>query len=491
MRAQLKQLTSDTAVYGLSSIVGRFLNFLLVPLYTNVFPASDYGIVAPVYSYMALLAIVVPLGMETAFMRFLAGGELGEKKQVFSTPFYLVAAAALLFAAAVHLAAPALAPLLQIPPAWSSIVPLCGWTIAADALCVLPFALLRMENRARSFALIRFLSIVVTVALNLWFILVLKRSIDSIFLAGIIGSLFSLVALAPLLLRTLEAAFRPGVLREMLRVGLPSVPAGIAGMIIQVIDRPIVLYMTDAKTSGIYQANYKLGIFMMIIVSMFQYAWSPFFLKNAKEPNARPLFARVLTYFLFAALCIFVALTLFIEPLVKVSIFGYHLLGTEYWSGISIVPIILLAYLWTGAAVVLNAGLLIEKKTAVMPAVMGVSALANIVCNVVLIPVAGIHGAACATLVSYVIMALLYGRVTARIYPVPYEFARLGKLALAAAVPIGLFYLASGISAVGMPMTLRFGLFLLFPILLAGTRFFEPEEFRQFRRLRDRLLAHQ
>ena len=482
MRAQLKRLTSDTAVYGLSSILGRFLNFLLVPLYTNVFSSSDYGLVAPIYSYLAFLAIIVPCGMESAYMRFVSTLEAGSKKQTFSTPFWIVLIAALVAAVCIHLFSGSISPVLQLKTEWSTMVPLCAWTIAIDAICVIPFSSLRMDNKSKRFALIRFSSILLTVLLNVWFIAILHMSIVSIFIAGAAGSLLSLILLLPTILRHAELAISSPLLKALLKVGLPTIPAGIAGMMVQVIDRPIMLYLRDATTSGIYQANYKLGIFMMLFVSMFQYAWQPFYLQTAKEQGAPKLFARVMTYFMLIGIFIFISLTLFIEPLLHISFWGYHLLGKEYWPGIQIVPIILLGYLFTGIGVIFSAGLLIQKKTTYMPVVMGTSALVNVVVNFSLIPSLGIVGAALATLASYIIMAMLYWFFTNKIYPVPYEYGRLAKLICAAALPVIIFF--SGWNPISdYDLIWRFVLLTSFPILLFLFRFFETNEFNGMREL--------
>lgn len=485
MRAQLKKLSTDTAIYGISSILGRFLNFLLVPLYTNIFPSQEYGIIAPIYSYMAFLNVIVPIGMETAYMRYVSTLELGSKKDTFSTPFLSVAGIALIGAIVIQLCSGMLSPILQIKSGWEAIVPLCAWTIAIDAMCIIPFASLRMDNKARLFAGIRFVSIVVTVGLNVWLVAFLHHSIVSIFIAGIIGSSISLILLLPTVIKNLSIKISKKIFSSLLKVGLPTVPAALAGIMIQVIDRPIMLYLTDANTSGIYQANYKLGIFMMLFVSMFQYAWQPFYLQMAKEENARPLFARVLTYYIIIAAFIFLCLTFFIEPLIKISFFGYHLLGTEYWSGVHIVPIILLAYLFTGTGVVLSAGLLIEKKTTYMPFVMGLSAVINIIANVLLIPSLGIVGAALATLMSYIIASLAYFMITIKIYPVPYEYYRLIKIAFATAIPVILFYI--GWTPFEIPdIVWRTILCVLFVPLLILFRFFEANEFRVMKQLANR-----
>lgn len=476
MRAQLKKLTTDTAIYGISSIVGRFLNFLLVPLYTNIIPRADYGVVAAVYSYMAFFNVIFPVGMEIAFMRLISTLERGTKKDTFSAPFWMITCISIFLACIIHLNTRSIAVLLQIQSEWNAIVPLCGWTLAIDAICVIPFASLRMDNKAKVFASIKSMSILLTVLLNIWFIGIQRMPIVSIFIAGLLGSSLCLALLLPTIRKNISFVFPKNILSPLLKIGLPTIPAGLAGIMLQVIDRPIMLYLTDAETVGLYQANYKLGIFMMLIVAMFQYAWQPFYLQMAKEPNAKQLFARVLTYFILLASVFFLVLTFFLEPILKIPILGYHLIGKEYWSGLYIVPIVLLAYIFTGIGVITSAGLVIEKKTTVMPVVMGVSAGTNILANVVLIPSLGIMGGAVATLLSYVVMACMYWYFTKNIYPVPYEYLRIGKLTVAVAVPILMYSLGWNPFHIDM-LFWRAMLMFTTPLLLLAFRFFEAHEF--------------
>jgi O-antigen/teichoic acid export membrane protein len=226
----------------------------------------------------------------------------------------------------------------------------------------------------------------------------------------------------------------------MLKFGIPYLPAGLASMVIQVIDRPILQKLTNESTVGIYSANYKLGIFMMLYVSMFQYAWQPFFLNNAKEKNAKEIFSKVLTYFVLVGAVVLVFISLFIDDLVKIQIFHKSIIQAAYWSGLNIIPIVLLAYLFNGIYVNLTAGIFIESKTQYIPYITGIGALVNVVCNFLLIPVMGITGAAFATLASYLFMAAGLYFVVQRFYKIEYEFNKLLKIFAALFISALIFY---------------------------------------------------
>jgi O-antigen/teichoic acid export membrane protein len=229
-------------------------------------------------------------------------------------------------------------------------------------------------------------------------------------------------------------------------------------MLIQGIDRPILTSLTDLNTNGIYQANHKLGIFMMLFVSMFQYAWQPFFLQQAKEANAKNIFSKVLTYFTISAAVIWITISLFVNDIVQFEVFHKTLIGKEYWSGLNIVPIILLGYLFNGIYVVLTAGIFIEEKSIYIPFITGLGAIVNIAVNFLLIPQIGIMGAAFAMLASYISMAVALYFVTQKFYNIKYDLRSLSKI----------FLLMLSTGSVYYYLAYTHQLNLLFKILLLG-----------------------
>jgi O-antigen/teichoic acid export membrane protein len=247
----------------------------------------------------------------------------------------------------------------------------------------------------------------------------------------------TVAVLIPLTYRNLVLRFHLPLFRQLLRFGLPYIPAGLAGIAIQVIDRPILKALTDDATVGIYQANYRLGIIMMLCVSMFDYAWRPFFLTQAKEEHARELFARIFTYFMGALLFVFIAVSLLVHDLVRVELFGAYFFNPAYWDGVMIVPWILLAYVFTGAYVNFVVGVNIEKKTQYLPYVTGAGAAVNVGANYLLIPSFGMMGAAYATLLSYVVMAVGMYLASQRFYRVEYEWKKIVRMATITVVVMG------------------------------------------------------
>lgn len=440
MKEKFKELTKDTAVYGISTIFSRFLTFILVPFYTHVFRADQYGIVTNIYAYIAFLNVVFLYGMDSAYLKYVSMKEETDKKDIFSTPFLCVVLTSVIFSVLLLLFRSPVNMAIDIPASHSGLLYYFVLVLTLDALSIIPFAYLRIKRKAKKFALIKTLNIVINVALNLILIPGMKMGIEAVFISNLFASAFTLIALIPDIAENLRLNITGSTLIKMLKFGLPYLPAGLASMVIQVIDRPILLAMTDRTTVGIYQANYKLGIFMMLFVSMFQYAWQPFFLNNAKEENAKEIFSRVLTFFTLAGSLVLVFLSLFIDDIVKLNVFHRPIIGAAYWGGLSIIPIVLLGYLFNGIYVNFTAGIFIKEKTKYIPYVTGTGALVNVVVNYALIPSLGMTGAALATLFSYFVMALGLFFVSQRFYRINYEYGKLLRIFIAVLITAVIYY---------------------------------------------------
>ena len=431
MKEKLKELTKDTAIYGISTMLGRFLNFLLVPFFTNVFLPAEYGVVNILYSYIAIFNIIFLYGMDSAFLKFAAFKDIGDEKENFSTPYISVFLTSIVFILVIVLLKNPITAFLDIDSDKSYLIILSGLILFFDSNVVIPFLKLRLERKAKLFSLLKVGNIFINIILNVFLILKLNWGIEAIFVSNLAASVITLVFILPTIIKNFRFSFHKLLFKRLLKFGLPYLPAGIAVMLVQVIDVPILQKLTDLKTVGIYKANYKLGIFMMLFVNMFQFAWQPFFLNNAKEENAKELFSKVLTYFTIVGCSMLILLSLFIDDIVKFNIAGFSLIGANYWSGLYIVPVILLAYLFNGFYVVFSAGIYIEEKSIYAPIVAGLGALTNVVANYVLIPYLNIMGAAIATLASYVVMAAGYYLVTQKFYKINYDYVKLSKTIMA------------------------------------------------------------
>ena len=430
MLRELRGLAKETAVYGLSTVLGRMLSFLLTPLYSHLLEPTDNGAMQAVYAYIAFLTVVYGLGLDTAYLRLgrNRGGEADSGS--FGAAFTTVVGTAVLLSAAISLAAAPLARLIGLPEEMAVLVRYGAWILAADAAMLMPYAELRGSHRAGAYAGIKLVGIAMNLVLAYVFVRHMGLGLRGVFLANLVASLSSLAMLAPVILSRLGTPDRAR-LREMLGFGVPLIVAGVGSMVVQVADRPILAKAAGLAEAGVYGTCYKLGIGMMLLVGMFDQAWKPFILERADRPDAGALIARVLTYFGTLACGAFLAIVFFIGPLVTAPLFaGKPLIHPSFWSGLDVVPAVTLGYLFNGLYFVMLAPLMLDKRTGAVSAATWTGAAVNLALLWLLIPRWGMRGAAWATLGAYMAMAAAVWWLGRASRAVPYEWRRLGILAL-------------------------------------------------------------
>ena len=426
----LKKLVSQTAIYGLSSIFGRFLNYLLVPLYTYYFTASEYGVVSEFYAYSGFLSVFLLLGFETGYFRFRSDNE-----KAYSTALRFIVFLNLSIFAILTALNSTISSALNYA-AHSEYVLCFALILTFDAVAALPFARLRAENRALRFASIKIFEILLTVGLSLFFIVLCPKlqtqnfswlpyiyspeiGVGYIFLANLIASGSKFLFLMPQL-KELHTGFDWQLFKKMARYSLPIVVIGFAGIINEMLDRALLKYLLpyDAATNlaqlGIYSACYKLSILMTLFIQAFRYAAEPFFFSYSKNSDAKLIYARVLHYFSIFCVFIFLLVTLYLD-------FFKYFIGEEFRSGLHVVPILLLANLFLGIYVNLSIWYKLSNRTLMGAAVSLFGAGLTIALNVYWIPKFGYTGSAYATLVCYAAMAILSYFLGQKFYRVDYD----------------------------------------------------------------------
>jgi len=427
-------------------MVGRFLNFLLVPLYTLQFLPAEYGVVTVMYAYVGFFAVILSYGMETAFFNFTRKDISTEK--VYATGFYAMLTTTLVFTGIALLLAQPIANIIGYPdhPEYINYFVL---VLACDTLSVLPFALLRKQNKALKFAAVKMLWIAVNVGLNLYFIyygyqqfaagetiLLFDPTIGVgyIFIANLIASVFTLFFLLP---EFKFAQSKPDLtlLKQMFVYAWPLILVGFAGMINELLDRIILKYLLPADTAdfdiGIYGAFYKISIAVTLFVQAFRFAGEPFFFEKSKEKDATATFAKVMNYFVAICGLVFLTTMLFVHQIAPIIIRQKAYFTHEY--ALTIVPILLMANVCLGIYYNLSIWYKLSEKTLLGSTVAIGGAVATVILNIILVPIIGILGSAITTLVAYGGMALAAYIMGQKHYPVPYQLSHIFTY-LAAAV---------------------------------------------------------
>jgi O-antigen/teichoic acid export membrane protein len=486
----IKRLTSHSAVYGISTILGRAISFLLLPLYTHYLPKADYGVVTVVLAWLGIMTIISTYGVDAAFLRYyiLAGSE-EEKRSIFNTGFWSI----LLMSATIMLGGYLLASPLSIwildSADYRYIIMLMAGILFFDSMAIIPFLLLRAEERSTLYVVLKIANVIVNFLTTYWFVVKLGRGLNGVFESNLISSAFTFVTLLPVAMRHLQPTMRRAVYMDLLKFGLPYLPSTLSVYLVDVIDRFILQQLTDLGTVGLYGAGCKLGMLMNLLIAAFRFAWHPFFLSTSKEPNAKAIFARIFTLFMLVCAACFLGASLFINELVHLRIGAKTLFGEEYWNSTSVVPAILLAYIFFGAYVNFIIGIHLEKKTGYLPFITGLALAVKVAATYTLVPVLGMNGAALGTTLAYFSMAATLYFVAQRLYYITYEWTRVVKLVVVSATVFILgywFWTAPWQKA---------GLLAAFPVALFLIGFFERGELKRastlFRRnsLQQRLRA--
>lgn len=447
----LRKLAGETAIYGLSSIVGRVLNYLLVPLYTSLFLKEEYGIVTQLYATVAFLMVIFIYRMDTAFFRF--GTEKEGREKVYSTTFWSVALSTLFFTVMIFAFAEPIANWYALPEGGIEYVCIFGLVLAFDTLSEIPLAKLRLEHRPLRFAFIRLAGIGLNMGLNLFFLLLCPwlmkngyysdflTTIDNptwgikyIFISNLVASLTVLLLLLPEI-RQVKWHFNVEQWKTMALYAAPLVLASLAGIVNEMIDRELLVrYLpydieTNRGEQGVYSACYKLAMMMSLFTQAFRYAAEPFFFANAKNKDAKQLYADVAKYFTIAGAIAFLSITFYIDILKQ-----YFLLNEEYWAGLGVVPILLMANLFLGLYYNVSIWYKLTDQTSKGGWIALGGAFITVFLNLWWIPKIGYIGSAWATLACYFFMTVACWYWGKKYYPVAYDINRIGFYILFALV---------------------------------------------------------
>lgn len=359
--SKLKSLVKDTAIYGLSSIVGRFLNYLLVPLYTAKMSAEsgNYGVVTNIYAWTAILLVFLTFGLETTFFRF-ASKENSNLSKVFSMSMQVIGALCLVFLAAVFLFLPSIADTLGYGSN-PEFIGIMAVVVALDALQSIPFGLLRYQNRAMKFASLKLLFIGLNIALNIFAFVVLPNLAESspetfskfydpnnqafyVFFINLICTATVTLFFIPEL-KLFRFTWDKKLLKDMLKYSWPLLLLGVAGILNLNADKIIYTYLVPGQQGvvdlSIYGACVKVAAIMVMLMQAFRYAYEPFVFGNSKDKDSKVLYANAMKYFIIVAIIAFMVVMFYMD------IFR-NLVGADYWEGLKVVPIIMAAEIFMG-----------------------------------------------------------------------------------------------------------------------------------------------
>ena len=460
----LRKLASDTILYGISSILGRFINVLLVPLHTAVFSEAEYGILSDVFALTALLMVVFTYRMEVAYFRY--GSDKGiTEKTALNTSMLSIVASTIILAAILLPLAPQIAA-FSLQEEHSSFYALALVILCVDAINEIPFSRLRLQGRPIRFAVIRLSSILLMFGLNYFFLKTcpyllslgseywFHSIIDSIYkpefgigyilVANLIGNLFATLLHAPSLFSVRLSDFDKDLWKKMIRYALPLVIVGFSYVINEVFDRKMIIRIAPGNElereiqNGIYGGVYKLAMLIALFTQAFRYGAEPFFFKQKTADNAKQLYADIAKFFAIAAILGFLTVSLYID------VFKHILQKEEFWAGLHVVPILLMANLCIGLYYTLSVWFKITDRTQWGAYISVGGAVITITLNLIFIPLYSYTAAAWVTLICYASMLIANYIIGQRFYPVPYQ---VGRILTYIALAVGLFFIGEWVRA--------------------------------------------
>ncbi|MGM0665734.1 MAG: oligosaccharide flippase family protein [Bacteroidota bacterium] len=444
----INKLAGQTLVYGLGTIVPRFLNYaVLTPFYTWIFTRGEYGIITELYAYMVFMMIVLTYGMETAFFRF--AQKTGDSKKVFSTAMLSIIVSSSLFLIFFNLFINEISTVLGYQDQ-KLYLRLFAVILASDAITAIPFAKLRRENRALKFSVIKIVNVVITIGLVFLFLKIepaLREngrsimgrlynpdfSVGYVFLANAVGSLSMLIMLSGEILRM---RLRPDMelWKKMMTYSIPLLISGLGGSINDALDKMILRRIIDSdnplEVLGEYGASYKIAVLMALFIQMYRYAMEPYFFSKADNKNARETYAYVMKYFVIYALILYLAINLYISG------FKYIIAGSHLRGALAIVPIVSMGYLLFGIFINLSIWYKVKDLTRYGAYLTIAGAVVTIVLNLLLVPVYGYMASAWAHIACYGVMIAGSYMLSRKYYPINYPVKKI------------MTYLAAGVAIV-------------------------------------------
>lgn len=475
----MKSLAKETVIYGLSSIIGKFFNWLLVPLYTYVLKQqSDYGIITNLYAWTALFLVILTYGMETGFFRF-ANREDKDSGQVYTTAMTSIGFTSLLFAVLCCVFCQPIANLLNYPT-HSEFIALLSVVVAMDAFASIPFAYLRFKKRPMQFAGLKLLFVVLNIIFNIFFLvicpLIQEWSIIScwynpdyalgyVFVSNIMATGIQTLCLLPAILAE-KYSFSWSLLREMLRYSLPLLILGIAGIMNQTLDRILFPYLytgADAETQlGIYGACFKVAMVMMMFTQAFRYAYEPFVFAKHKDKQSVEAYADAMKYYIIFSLLILIGMVVYLDIL-------KFIVKESYWVGLKVVPVVLWTYVFQGVYFNLSFWYKLTDKTQYGAYFSILGCIITFVLQVIFVPRIGYMASAGSSTVCYFVIMLLSYFVGRKYLVIPYDMKRIGLYTGLTLLLLGVYYAVRFVSG-RMLISMIVGTALIIIYLVVVTR---------------------
>lgn len=396
-----------------------------MPVYTNYFSTSDYGVFSLASAFWFFAAVFYLYGMETSFQKFyIESIKTDSRLSIFSNTIIQITFTSALFSLLIYILSGYISFLLTGTYEHGILIKIVSLLLFVDALARFPMIALNAEQKAKIYTFINISGVVVNLICNVLFIVILHKGIEYIFYAQIISYLYIFI----ISFSSVRKVFRPGIdfktIKNLTKFAHSFLYYGLFLISLDIIDRFFLNRYYGESVVGIYSACYRIGMIMNLLISGFRTAWIPFFMNMKDEENNKEIFSKVFSYFVYTGMVLFLVIALFADDIVKIHIGGFYLiLAKDYWSGLVIIPYILLAYFLFGLYTNLNIASYFENKISYLIISSGCGFAANILLNILLIPSYGIIGASLSTMASYLLMFIVLYILSQKVYYIKYQWS--------------------------------------------------------------------
>jgi len=418
----IKALGKQSLIYGIGHVMARLITFLLLPLYTHTFTQVEYGALSLAYAFMGFALIIYRYGMDTALMKYSVQKSGQNRKKYITIIIGVQAITGIVFTILLYLSRNITAVyVLGINrPDWMIYLSVI---LFFDSMWNLPMLILRSEERAGPFIIFSLLNVILTMVLNILFVVYWDSGIEGVFKANVIASSSVFFFSLPIILKRIKfSLFEKEAFMKIMRFALPFLPAGIFTMIMELSDRYLLEFYLGTAEVGLYSAGKKMGMLGLTVVMGFNMGWTPYFLKRGKQKGARIEFSKITTLFLGIMGYVTVLVSIWIPNIMRFSIGGSTLIGSEFWACEQVVSTILIGYFFFATYVIQLPGVYMKEITSWVPIFRIIGASSLILSSVFFIPTFGFLGAAYSVVLAFIFMSMSIYFKTNKIYPIAYNW---------------------------------------------------------------------
>ena len=473
MISTLKNLSKHSVLYGFGSLLNRIIGFILLPVYTKYLTPADYGVFSLLTIIGNIALLMSQMGIGTALFREIIYVESDESTTESTALFFLLIVGLCIFAV-LSFVSPYLSKIIFNAPVNIHLLQIVFLTTFFSLIDVLFLSKIRIKEQAGLFSILAILKFSINISLNIFFIVYLRKGVEGLVHASFITAVFFALIYFIIMLPELKLTFSVKILKNLLSFGLPLVPASIASLAMKYVDRFFLQHYSTMSEVGLYSLGYNIGLVMNMTVQAFQMAWPSHMFAISKKLDAEYTFAKILTYYLFILGFIGLAISTLSKEILFVMV------TPEFYGAYKVIPLIVISYILYGVSFITNTGFTIHNKMKFVPPIFIVTSLLNLLLNFLFIPEYGMIGAALATILSYLCLAVIHTLVNQYFWKIPYEYKRIGKIIVVWIILYGCGLIVT-VENLWLSVLVKTGFLFFYPFLLYFFNFFTQQELNVFK----------